>query len=159
MLFIDYPPKRYRKLIYKCIVIMALICIINSTLLLYSNSKFFLWFTFIFPVFNFIVFFVIFLHSLIVELMKKSKNEDTCYIIEKYPSIWNRLRPFGKFTKNDFAYFYFIRGNYDNGNDKRLERIKKNERDKIACFIWICLTTIGPWGLNILAIYIKKKYM
>jgi hypothetical protein len=156
MFEVDYPPKPYRNYAFQWLRIITFVCIINSIMLLFVEVEKFYFFAFLFPLGNSVISNVIFGVFILLKMRMHHKVDNSEYIIQKYPSIWKKLHPVGKYSHNLFAYWNFIRGKYDIGVDKKLEIIKANEGEKLNFFLWVNLLSPFSWGLNLFFIFIKK---
>ena len=125
-------------------------------MLFFVEVKELYFFTFIFPLVNSVISNMIFGVIIFLNMTMHHKVENSVYIIQKYPSIWKRLHPVGKYSHNIFAYWNFVKGKYDKGEDNKLEAIKQNEGEKLNFFLWVNLLSPASWMLSLLSIFLKK---
>jgi hypothetical protein len=157
MFEVDYPPKPYRHYAFKLLKIVTVICAINSAMLLFIEAKSFYFYAFIFPLTNTAISNLIFGALIIKNMKMHHKVENSLFIIQKYPSIWKKLHPWGKYSHNFIAYWNFIRGKYDHGKDIKLEEIKRNELEKFNFALRVNLLCMTSWALNFFFIFLKKN--
>ncbi|MFZ1984387.1 MAG: hypothetical protein WAU91_08225 [Desulfatitalea sp.] len=158
MFEIDYPPKHYRSIAFNLLKIITIICILNATTLLIVKAKPFYFFAFLFPLAISGISNLIFGVLILFNMRMHHRTESSIYIIQKYPSIWKKLHPWGKYSHNFVAYWNFLKGKYDLGEDIKLEAIRKNESEKLNFLLWINLLPITSWALNVLLLIVKKNF-
>lgn len=156
MFEVDYPPKQYRNHAFKWLKVITFLCLMNAIMLFFIEIKAFYFFAFLFPLANSVVSNVIFGVLILLNMRMHYKVENSQYIINKYPHIWKKLHPLGKYSHNFIAYWNFIKGKYDKGEDDKLEAIKKNEGEKLGFSLWINLLSPASWMLNFFFIFLKK---
>ena len=63
-------------------------------------------------------------------------DDDSKYIKVKYPEVWKKLHPWGDYSYNNFNSIAFVKGQYDDGSDSKLNEIKKRYIAKIIPLVW-----------------------
>jgi hypothetical protein len=76
------------------------------------------------------------------------KGSDEEYIKEKYKAVWHKLHPWGQRSYNSFAWISFLFGKYDNGNDAKLEDIKRRSRRVAGLVLWTFFLVPVSWIVN-----------
>jgi len=147
---------KFQKLAIKWLTFFLTLCFVNSILAIkfdflddYSYS-----FAFILP----------FAHTalIIVSVMVYAgyrwakdnfigKNEQ--YIKCYYPVIWKKLRPGGDFSYNIYAATRFLKGEYDDGTDDKLNHIKLNYKVNKNLIYWAFFLTVVVWLFNFLLVH------
>ena len=152
MFEIDFHRTMLQKYLTIWMKFITIVCCVNSILLFIFHSNKFQFFTLLFPFINCGILDLLFFFLILFSFKKYGKDKNSLYIKSKYPQVWKRLHPFGKYSQNTIAYFSLLRGKFDNGTDDKLNKIKCHEKEKINFILWVNLLTPFFWAINLFII-------
>ncbi|HID69312.1 MAG TPA: hypothetical protein EYP35_02365 [Desulfobacterales bacterium] len=146
----NFPGELFKKNAFRWLKLITVLCFVSAILLVFIHNKTFFLFSLLLPFANSFVINLIFIFIIVSNLNKFGTGEISLFIKDNFPEIWRKLHPLGRLSYNIFSYWAFINGKYDDGNDEKLNHIKKDEKSKIYFILWTNLLVPIIWISNLI---------